>query len=116
MGQLQAHDQAIIGTEGRAVRLPAFAQHSLQFRSRLFIDEQLPRVRPPLFNDRCCLSPDKLRAARAKPAIAPKRQLIRPAVDRAIAAFHGLDAKRVTRAQRANHRGTEQGGEIVAKP
>src|SRR5947208_12035049 len=113
MRQLQAHDQVVSRAAGCSVRLLALAKHSLQFWRCLFVDEQLPRVRPALFNDCCCLSPDEFRAARTKPPIAPKRQLIRPAVKRAVAPFHGLNAQRIARAQRTNGDRTKKRTEIM---
>src|ERR1700738_5150746 len=94
----------------------AFRQHSLQLGRCGFIDQQLARIGAAVLNDRSCLAPDQLGAAGAETAIAAKRQLIGAAVERAVAALHGLNAERVAGAERADGYGTKEGTEIALEP
>src|SRR5262249_35246871 len=95
--------------------LPAFAQHPLEIGGSLLVDQKLSRIGPAFFEDGGRLAPDQFGAASAKAAITAKRQLIRPAVQCAVAAFHGLDAKRIAGLQRPYANWTKDRGQVAAE-
>src|SRR5262245_23748538 len=113
--QLQADEQIIVRTEGFTVGLTAFAQHPFQVGCRLVVEKQLPRVGPPLVEHRGRLAPDELGPAGAETAVTPKRQLIGPAVGRAVATLHGLDTEPVAGTQRADGHRLKQRPQVIAK-
>src|SRR5262249_7808909 len=76
---------------------------------------QLSRIGPAFLQDRGGLAPDQLGAAGAEAPIAAEGQLVRAAVEGAVAAFHRLDAQGVAGAQRADGHGAEQRGQVVAE-
>src|SRR5439155_4738423 len=91
----------------------AFRQHALQVGRRGFIDQQLARIGAAVLTYRGRLSPNEFRPASAETAIAPERQLIGAAVDRSVAAFHWLDAKRIAGTNCADGDGAKERAEIA---
>src|SRR5262249_22591230 len=113
--QLQADEQVVVAPECLAVRLPARTEHALEVGSGLLGEPELARICPALFDDGRGLSPNQLGAARAETAIAAKRQFVRPAVERAVAALHRLNTERIADAKCADIYRAEQRSEIVGE-
>src|SRR5262245_29614333 len=93
--------------------LPALANQTLEIQSSLFSEPQLAGIGPSFLNHRGRLAPEELGAARAKSAITTKRQLIRPAVERPVAALHRLNTERIADAELPDIHTAEQRTEIV---
>jgi hypothetical protein len=115
MRQLETHDQIIIPAKCLSVSLPADLEHPSKIRSSLLVEVQLPGTGSAIERDSSGFCPDKFGASRAKAKISAKSQLIRPAVERAIATFHGLDAERIAGAEFADSHWPKKKTQIVTK-
>src|SRR5690348_10067554 len=99
VGQLQANNQIIIGTERKPMSPAALVQQALEIRRGLLVEKQLPRVSPRFFKNGRRFAPDEFGTAGTETLVTPECQFIRPAIQRAVAAFHRLNAQRVACAQ-----------------
>src|SRR5262245_49077239 len=102
MRQLETHNQVVIGAECIPMSLTADLEHPSKIRSGLRVEMQLPGTGSAFQGDGRGFTPDKFGASRAKAKISAKGQLIRTAVERAIATFHGLKAERIAGAKSAD--------------
>ncbi len=95
VGQLQDRKQTVASSELAFMCATALLQQAADLGGRPRVNPKLARVGTALRNYGAGLKPDQLCAARAKAVVPPKRQLIRAALQVSVAAFHGMNRKRI---------------------
>ena len=93
VGELEYGEEAVRGAKSLLVRLAALGKQRLEARHGAFVDPKLARIGAAFGRDGASFKPDKLRAAGAKSAVAPERQLARRAIEFAVTAFHRVDCE-----------------------